>query len=130
MRPSVAGPTGTVIGLPVSVASMPRRKPSVLVIATARTQSLPRCCCTSSTIRSLPMLPVASVPSVFTSTALYISGNWSGGNSMSTTGPVICTIFPVAGISLLLLLTAYLDDGRRATDDRYFHRQDAKVRQD
>src|SRR5947208_15144854 len=87
------------MGLPVSTAGLPRRRPSVLVIATARTQSLPRCCCTSTT--NLPPVAFsASVPSVGISTALYISGNWSGGNSMSTTGPVICTTFPVAAISL------------------------------
>ena len=37
MRPSVSGPTGTVIGAPVSHASMPRRRPSVVAMATART---------------------------------------------------------------------------------------------
>ena len=42
------GPTGTVMGAPVSMASMPRRRPSVVDMATARTQLLPRCCCTSA----------------------------------------------------------------------------------
>ncbi len=36
------------IGPPVFVAFMPRRRPSVLCIETARTQLLPRCCCTSA----------------------------------------------------------------------------------
>ena len=52
-RPSVCLPTGTVIGAPVSITSMPRGMPSVASIATARTRSSPRCCCTSA-IRSPP----------------------------------------------------------------------------
>ena len=46
-RPSVTSPTGTVIGAPVSRTSAPRGRPSVVVMATARTQLLPRCCWTS-----------------------------------------------------------------------------------
>ena len=49
MRPSVTSPTGTVIGPPVSITSMPRARPSVVSIATARTRSSPRCCWTSQT---------------------------------------------------------------------------------
>ncbi len=52
MRPSVASPTGTEIGAPVSLTSAPRASPSVESIATARTRSFPRCCCTSA-IRSV-----------------------------------------------------------------------------
>ena len=48
-RPSVAGPTGTEIGWPVSTTSVPRASPSVVSSATARTRSSPRCCCTSAT---------------------------------------------------------------------------------
>ena len=59
-RPSVASPTGTVIGAPVSLTSRPRARPSVEDIATARTQLLPRCCCTSTQRR----VAVGS-PSVF-----------------------------------------------------------------
>ena len=40
-RPSVAGPTGIVIGAPVSIASMPRCMPSVGFIATVRTRFSP-----------------------------------------------------------------------------------------
>ena len=36
-RPSVAGPTGTVIGWPVRATAMPRARPSVGAIAMART---------------------------------------------------------------------------------------------
>ena len=49
-RPSVSGPTGTVIGAPVSTTSAPRRRPSVEFIARQRTQLLPRCALTSATI--------------------------------------------------------------------------------
>ena len=59
-RPRVAGPTGTEMGAPVSVAGMPRCMPSVGFIATARTRFSPRCCCTSTTtsIASRPPSPV------------------------------------------------------------------------
>ena len=49
MRPSVSRPTGTVIGSPVSMASMPRTMPSVGFMATQRTRFSPRCCATSTT---------------------------------------------------------------------------------
>src|SRR5882672_8822372 len=48
-RPSVSGPTGTEIGPPVSITSMPRVMPSVGFIATARTRFSPRCCSPSAT---------------------------------------------------------------------------------
>ena len=48
--PSVAAPTGTAIDSPVARTFIPRRSPSLVSIATARTQLLPRCCCTSATI--------------------------------------------------------------------------------
>ena len=51
IRPSVSGPTGTVIGAPVSTASVPRTKPSVASIAIVRTADSPRCWATSSTSR-------------------------------------------------------------------------------
>jgi hypothetical protein len=49
MRPRVSLPTGMVIGSPVSTTGMPRRRPSVAAIATARTWLSPRCCATSRT---------------------------------------------------------------------------------
>ena len=49
IRPRVTSPTGTEIDAPVSCTSAPRGMPSVESIATARTRSLPRCCCTSAT---------------------------------------------------------------------------------
>ena len=54
-RPRVTSPTGTVIAAPVSIASTPRASPSVVVIATVRTQLLPRCCWTSTTSGSWPL---------------------------------------------------------------------------
>ena len=47
-RPRVGSPTGTEIGPPVSRQTVPRARPSVESIATARTRSSPRCCCTSA----------------------------------------------------------------------------------
>ena len=52
MRPSVTLPTGTVIGAPVSITSVPRDRPSVVSMATARTRSSPRCCWTSQISQS------------------------------------------------------------------------------
>ncbi len=51
-RPSVAGPTGIVIGWPRSTAVIPRCRPSVGFIATVRTRLSPRCCSTSTTMSS------------------------------------------------------------------------------
>src|SRR6186997_1846803 len=87
-RPRVASPTGTVIGAPVSTTLVPRASPSVVVIATLRTQLLPRCCATSHTS--------GSPPSTSISTAFRIFGSWPAGNSMSTTGPVIWMTRPSA----------------------------------
>ncbi len=59
-RPRVTSPTGTVIAAPVSTASPPRARPSVVVIATVRTQLLPRCCWTSHTSGSRPALWIST----------------------------------------------------------------------
>ena len=83
-RPSVASPTGTVIGAPVSTTSVPRARPSVESIATARTRSSPRCCWTSATI-----VPWGSS----ISTALRMPGRRSG-KTASITTPLISTILP------------------------------------
>ena len=66
-RPSVAGPTGTVIGPPVSTAFMPRTMPSVGSMLTHRTRFSPRCCSTSVTT-SMGMPP--PLPSSWMRTAL------------------------------------------------------------
>jgi hypothetical protein len=59
-RPSVTSPTGTEIGPPVSSTGMPRARPSVVVIATVRTQLLPRCCWTSQTRSGWPSRWIAT----------------------------------------------------------------------
>src|SRR5215207_5824267 len=87
MRPSVTLPTGTVIGPPVSTTSIPRARPSVASIATARTRSSPRCCWTSQT-----SVPASSWRS--TVIALLISGRFSG-NTASITTPWISSIRPL-----------------------------------
>src|SRR4051812_17880733 len=90
MRPRVASPTGTVIGPPVSTTRSPRWTPSVASIATARTRSSPRCCCTSQT--SCVASPSPS-PAVSIVTAEKISGSWSG-KAASITTPVTCSTRP------------------------------------
>ena len=47
IRPSVAPPTGTLRGAPVSITSIPLVRPSVALMATARTRLFPNNCCTS-----------------------------------------------------------------------------------
>jgi hypothetical protein len=59
-RPSVASPTGTVIGAPCRRPGRRGQGPSVVVIATARTQLLPRCCCTSQTSGSWPLRSIST----------------------------------------------------------------------
>ena len=55
MRPRVAWPTGTEMDAPVPTAVMPRCRPSVVSIATQRTQLLPRCFSTSRISRFLAL---------------------------------------------------------------------------
>ena len=68
IRPSVMSPTGTVIGAPVSTTSVPRESPSVVSMATARTRSSPRCCCTSQ-ISQLSSPAAMSISSSFLATS-------------------------------------------------------------
>src|SRR5688572_14572607 len=89
-RPSVASPTGTVIGPPVSVTWAPRTSPSVGCREMARTMPSPMCWATSSERVLVSPRTVSSV-----SSRLYISGIESDGNSMSTTGPMTRAIRPV-----------------------------------
>src|SRR4051794_7506250 len=84
VRPSVSGPTGIMIGLPVSTTSAPRTSPSVVSIATVRTVFSPRCCATSSTrVRA----------ALSTCSADRIDGR-SPSNRTSTTAPMIWVIVP------------------------------------
>src|SRR5215218_8551017 len=96
MRPSVTFPTGTVIGPPVSKTSMPRARPSVVSMATARTRSSPRCCWTSHTSTDRPeLMPSASsgLESRSMTIAELISGSLSG-KTASVTTPWISSIRP------------------------------------
>src|SRR4051812_46481079 len=97
MRPRVMSPTGTVIGPPVSITSVPRLRPSVVSMATARTRSSPRCCWTSQT-RTVPVpeeMPSASsgLSSRSMTIAWLISGS-SSGKTASITTPWISSIRP------------------------------------
>src|ERR1700728_4674388 len=94
MRPSVPAPTGTMIGLPVSVTSWPRTRPSVVSIAIVRTVDSPRCCATSSTRRLPPFL---------VSMAFRMAGRCPS-NCTSTTAPMTCVMRPVwlAGVAIKL----------------------------
>src|SRR3954453_22568878 len=87
--PSVASPTGTVIGPPVSLTCAPRTRPSVGCSEIARTMPSPMCWATS---RERGRVSPARLSSV--SSRLYISGIESTGNSMSTTGPMTLAIRP------------------------------------
>src|SRR3954469_11504022 len=114
MRPSVWSPTGTEIDVPVSVTSVPRERPSVESIATARTRSSPRCCCTSA---------ISSPRSVWMLSAELISGSRLG-NTASRTTPLISTMLPLllpfwSAMSLLSSASAWADFGvRNLADDR------------
>src|SRR3954452_6850189 len=89
MRPSVTSPTGTVIGPPVSTTSVPRARPSVVSMATARTRSSPRCCWTSQT--RIPSSPRSIV------IAELIWGS-SSGKTASMTTPWISSIRPLLSV--------------------------------
>src|SRR5215469_5418679 len=90
MRPRVSGPTGIVIGSPVSVAWVPRTNPSVVSIAIVRTTFSPTCCATSRTSFS---------PDRSTCSALRIAGN-SPSKWTSTTGPTTWVIVPMLFLAM------------------------------
>src|SRR5689334_13229161 len=115
MRPSVAAPTGTLIGLPVASTARPRFRPSEEPIAIVRTTPSPSCCCTSSVSSTSLSL-----------SASYTRGIESRGNSTSMTAPMIWVILPRAMfvtsndiLSVLAVCLGCLDclDGRRAAHD-------------
>src|ERR1700738_1698186 len=101
MRPSVPAPTGTMIGLPVSLTSWPRTKPSVVSLAMVRTVDSPRCWATSSTRRLPPFL---------VSIALRMAGRCPS-NCTSTTAPMTCVMRPVwlAGVAMKILSLRLLE---------------------
>src|SRR4051812_7061349 len=130
IRPSVMLPTGTEIGPPVSMTSAPRATPSVVSMATARTRSSPRCCCTSHT--RFGLMFSSSAPwarSRSTMIAELISGSLSG-NTASITTPWISSIRPTLrslswvvsssrGVAVLASIVSSL--GQRLCAGHYFH---------
>ena len=93
IRPRVFSPTGTLIGAPVAIASIPLTSPSVEPMAIHLTVSSPRCCATSTT-SSPPSLRGILIASL-------ISGSLPSVNLISRTALIICVIFPE---QLLLLV--------------------------
>src|SRR5271165_714361 len=91
MRPRVPGPTGTLIGPPVSTTSCPRTMPSVLSMAMQRTVRSPSSCATSSTSVRLSILQVS---------AFWMNGS-SPGNCTSTTAPNTCVTRPTTLLAML-----------------------------
>src|SRR5580704_11416474 len=92
IRPSVPGPTGTMIGPPVSTTAWPRVRPSVASMAMVRTVFSPRCWATSSTSRTASPLRWSWL---VVSSADRMAGRWPS-NSTSTTAPITWVMRPVA----------------------------------
>ena len=90
-RPSVALPTGTVTGAPVSTHSLPRTRPSVLPRATQRTRPPPRCCCTSP----VRLIFDALVLGRRSSRRCRSPAGWSSSNSASNVEPMTCVTWPM-----------------------------------
>ena len=90
MRPKVSGPTGIMIGSPVSTTWVPRTSPSVVSIAIVRTVFSPRCCATSST----RVRPASSMCS-----AVRIAGN-SPSKCTSTTAPMTWVMVPMLFLAM------------------------------
>ena len=80
-----------VIGLPVLVTCIPRTRPSVVSIATARTVRSPRCCATS-TVRLFFLSLMAGLES---RSAVPISGRSALSKATSTTGPMTWAMVPI-----------------------------------
>ncbi|CAB4818523.1 unannotated protein [freshwater metagenome] len=98
--PSVRSPTGTRRPWPVLRTSVPRRRPSVGFMHTARTRLSPSCCATSASTEMF-------VPSrvMVISSALLSSGSDPRGNSTSITGPAMPTTRPVfSWFSVMVML--------------------------
>ena len=90
MRPRVSGPTGTLIGSPVSMISTPRCRPSVESMAMVRTEFSPRCWATSMT---------SSLPAFSQCRAFRMLGK-SPSNLTSMTAPMIWVILPFAFLAI------------------------------
>src|ERR1700757_3770706 len=104
VRPKVAGPTGTVIGPPVSTTSWPRTMPSVLSMAMQRTVRSPSSCATSRTsVRS----------AILVCSAFWMNGR-SPSNCTSMTAPITWVTRPTMLLAMSILP---LSDGFGAGDD-------------
>src|ERR1700756_4374364 len=104
MRPSVSGPTGTVMGPPVSTTSWPRTMPSVLSMAMQRTVRSPSSCATSSTN--------------VCSASLVCSAFWMNGSSPSNCTSITAPITWVTRPTMLLAIAVLpLSNGFGAGDD-------------
>src|SRR5450755_4114581 len=126
IRPSVPGPTGTVIGAPVSSTSVPRDRPSVMSIATARTRSSPRCCWTSHTRTSFPPAAMSRSSSSRAASGLAIVIAWliSGsrsGNTASITTPWISTIRPTFLVSVVSDIVLHIGSAEPFSAGDDFH---------
>src|ERR1700691_362055 len=109
MRPSVPAPTGTMIGLPVSLTSSTRTRPSAVSIAMVRTVASPPCWADASTSRLPPFL---------VSIAFRMAGKCPS-NCTSTTAPMTCVMRPVwlAGVGMKILsFEFYLNRPLRLSD--------------
>ena len=93
MRPRVSGPTGTVMGAPVSVTDWPRTMPSVLSMAMQRTVRSPSSWATSRTNSRSPILLVR---------AFWMKGR-SPSNWTSTTAPSTWETRPTELVAMCLL---------------------------
>ena len=91
IRPNVFSPTGTLIGAPVAIASIPLTNPSVEPMAIHLTVSSPRCCATS-TVSWLPSFNGILIASL-------ISGSLPSVNFISRTALIICVILPEQSFS-------------------------------
>src|ERR1700722_7631544 len=101
--PSTASPTGTEMPLPVLRTAVPRTRPSVACMHTQRTRPSPICWATSAVTVSVVPSSSRSI-----STAMLISGNAWGGNSTSTTGPVIATTRPSSNCALAACVSSVI----------------------
>mmetsp|Transcript_6804 Transcript_6804/g.12175 ORF Transcript_6804/g.12175 Transcript_6804/m.12175 type:complete len:247 (+) Transcript_6804:65-805(+) len=86
IRPRVAGPTGTVMGAPVSTTLRPRAKPSVAPREMVRTRLSPRCWATSrvmgvSTGRKISIFSASSSETVL---LLSMDSYWAWRSAMMT----------------------------------------------
>src|SRR5580698_3829687 len=109
IRPSVSGPTGTVIGPPVSTTSCPRTRPSVLSMATQRTVRSPSSCATSSTSVRF---------SILVCSAFWMYGS-SPSNCTSTTAPITWVTRPTMLLAMVCIPSRSRGSKSRRSSDGF-----------